>query len=382
MKREKQKNGKQKRGPNKWLLRVFRGYDSDNRRIYYSEIFHGKAGEADERIAVLKNRKKAGLQLSIKTKSFKDYFDEWIRDIDDGNRRECTIKTYKEYAYFYLIPKLGKIAITDITHNMIAELYREMRENYSPYTIRLVHSILSQSLKSAYADDLLVSNPMEKISALKKTPPRPRPKPRAMDKEEMARFLDHANRTAFGFMFELAFFLGARPCEYLGLKWTDLDKSGRSVTIQRSLKRRSANDWYTTDPKTEKGVRKISLTDEIVQKLNARRREQLQDRLKAGPDWGDHGFIFTDEFGEPLKIMVVRNSYRAICKAADLPPDFMLKNTRHSCATALLKDPNIPLKAISDRMGHASVAITLDIYGVSEEEQQREISERMGAYLK
>src|SRR5262245_50256718 len=64
--------GKTKRGPDKWLLRIFRGYDSSGRRIYYSETFHGGSKDADKRLVELANRQKAGLPLKFDSKLFRD----------------------------------------------------------------------------------------------------------------------------------------------------------------------------------------------------------------------------------------------------------------------------------------------------------------------
>src|SRR5215468_28457 len=72
--------GKTKRGPNKWLLRIFRGYDSAGKRIYFSEIFHGGSRDADGRLVELHNNHKAGLPLKFKPKLFRDYFAQWIEE--------------------------------------------------------------------------------------------------------------------------------------------------------------------------------------------------------------------------------------------------------------------------------------------------------------
>jgi hypothetical protein len=102
--------GKTKRGPNKWLLRIFRCYDASGKSIYYAETFHGGSREADDRLAELKNRHKAGLPLKFEAKTFKDFFDHWIDDADDGERREATINHYRQRANKHLIPAFGKFA--------------------------------------------------------------------------------------------------------------------------------------------------------------------------------------------------------------------------------------------------------------------------------
>jgi integrase len=98
--------------------------------------------------------------------------------------------------------------------------------------------------------------------------------------------------------------------------------------------------------------------------------------MKAGSTWTDHGFVFTDEAGEPLKWWWVTRVYKRILADAGLPLTFKLKVSRHSCASALL-NAGVPLKMISDRLGHSSIAITADVYSVVEEQQQREASERI-----
>src|SRR5262245_40321070 len=73
----KTRRGKTKDGKQKWLLRIFRGYDAKGKRIYYSETFIGGSGEADDRLIELRNNHKAGRPLKFTPKTFKDFFDEW-----------------------------------------------------------------------------------------------------------------------------------------------------------------------------------------------------------------------------------------------------------------------------------------------------------------
>jgi len=235
--------------------------------------------------------------------------------------------------------------------------------------------LLANIFKMAAKRGLVVANPMAALEADDK-PANPKPKPVAMTADETQAFLDAASVRPEGFMFRLAYFLGARPCEYLGLQWSDIDFKNRRVTIQRSLKLRVGGEWYVTPPKSEKSVRTIALTPAFVKGLEDHRRRQLEARMRAGKGWTDHGFVFTDDEGEPLKMYIVRAVHKQICEAAELPADFKLKVSRHSCASALLND-GVPIKMVSDRLGHSSIAITADVYGVTDEDRQREVSERI-----
>lgn len=210
--------GKQKRGMNRWLLRIYRGVDAAGRRIYYSETFHVGSREADDRLTELHNRHKAGLPLKFEAKTFKDFFEEWIADRDDGERRECTIDRYRAVGRLYLLPTLGKLALADITDVVISRLYRELRKKgekgLSQATLCMVHVLLTNIFKLATKRGLVLVNPMLKVEG----PGRPKARPEAMTTDEAQQFLDAARTRPEGFMFALAFYLGARPCEFLGLQ--------------------------------------------------------------------------------------------------------------------------------------------------------------------
>src|SRR5262249_20863473 len=148
--------GKTKRGPNKWLLRIFRGYDAGGKRIYYSETFHGGSREGGDRVFGLRHRPRAGLPLEFRSENLADFFDVWCDEMDDGERRECKIERYRQVARTILIPAFGKFALTDITDTAISRLYRDMRSRKPPYsqaTIRMAHVVLSAVLKAAEAGD-------------------------------------------------------------------------------------------------------------------------------------------------------------------------------------------------------------------------------------
>jgi integrase len=365
--------GKTKKGPNKWLLRIYRGVDAAGKRIYHSEVFHGGSKEADDRLIELHNRQKAGQPLKIQPKLFKDFFDEWIDVMDDGQkRREATIEAYRATAKNYTLPAFGKFALTDVTDVAITRLYKDLRKRkLSQSTIHHVHVQLVAMFKMATKDRLILRNPMVDVEA----PPRPKPEPKAMKAEEAERFLQAASTGPYGLMFELAFNLGARPCEFLGLMWRDLDMKQGEITIQRSLKRRRKGaGWYVTPPKTYKSKRTIGLPPYFIKRLEEHRRHQLEWKMKAGPLWKEHGFIFTNDGGEPLNERTVRKHHKAICKQAGLPETWSLKSSRHTCASAL-RAAHVDLKTISERLGHSSVAITADVYQATEKQLQREASE-------
>lgn len=112
--------------------------------------------------------------------------------------------------------------------------------------------------------------------------------------------------------------------------------------------------------KTDAGERTIALDPTTVRALREHRRAQREDRLVAGDLWTDSGRVFVEQFGAPLRPDVLLRRVRDHADAAELPP-VTVHQLRHSHATAALR-AGVPVEVLSKRLGHASVAITLDTY--------------------
>src|SRR5262249_34090602 len=195
-------------------------------------------------------------------------------------------------------PRLGKLMLTKIEAADIQSLYTSLGEQgLAPGTLSLIHTLIQSAFKLAVKRRKIAFNPMDGVT----TPSKGRKvrEPHAMTWEELTRFLEKAETTRFGVFFVLAFHTGCRPGELLALKWGDLDTSARTLKIQRTIAWRSPEDWYLNDPKTPLSRRTLPLTDGLVEKLAQHRTRQLEERLKAGKSWADHGFIFADEIGGP-----------------------------------------------------------------------------------
>jgi integrase len=99
----------------------------------------------------------------------------------------------------------------------------------------------------------------------------------------------------------------------------------------------------------------------LLRKLVAHRRKQAEERLKLGPLWQALDLVFCNELGSPLQIPnLTYRYYRPILTEAKLPR-IRLYDLRHTCATLLLAANEHP-KIVSERLGHASITLTLDTY--------------------
>lgn len=258
----------------------------------------------------------------------------------------------------------------------------------------IVHNILNPALKQAVRWKLIPSNPAVDVDL----PKEQRKEMKALTREQAARFLEAARsfpgdpgvieqngsdaragrRDRFHSFWCVLLMGGLRPSEALGLKWEDLH--GEKLRVRRSLTRNKGGGWALTEPKTAKGRRTVPLPAFTAQALREHRKEQVEQRLAAGPGWSDHGFMFAAENGEPLNSRNLdQRHFQPLLKAAKLPR-MPLYDLRHSHATLLLANGEHP-KIVSERLGHASVTLTLDTYSHLLPGMQEGATERLDALL-
>jgi integrase len=119
-------------------------------------------------------------------------------------------------------------------------------------------------------------------------------------------------------------------------------------------------DVIVSEPKTARGRRSIALDPETVEVLKAQAASQLAEQQQWGEAWTDTGYIFTKEDGTPYHPEIVSRYFRQAVKEAKLPK-IRPHDLRHTHATLALR-AGIHPKVVSERLGHATVSITLDTY--------------------
>jgi integrase len=152
---------------------------------------------------------------------------------------------------------------------------------------------------------------------------------------------------------------GARRGEVLGMRWADLDLDAATASIAQTLIA-VHHEVQFGSPKTAKGSRVISLDPATVAALREHRKRQAAERLLVGAGWRDHDLVFCRVEGTPLH--PERFSARFVDKARLLGlPRIRLHDLRHTWASLALAAGVHP-KIVQERLGHANISITLDIY--------------------
>jgi integrase len=177
--------------------------------------------------------------------------------------------------------------------------------------------------------------------------------------EELRRFLDSVRDDRLFAAWRLAALTGMRRGEVLGLRWADLDLEGGWLAVRQTLVV-VANHPQLSRPKTTRGRRQLALDPSTVAALRSHRRIQAAERLAAGPAWTTNDLVFTRQDGTPLHPEYVRRLFDQYLRRAGLPR-IRFHDPRHTHATLALQAGVHP-KVVSERLGHTTVAMTLDTY--------------------
>ena len=152
---------------------------------------------------------------------------------------------------------------------------------------------------------------------------------------------------------------GMRRGEVCGLRWEDIDLDKARLSVRRAPIPHG-DVVIISEPKTSRGRRQIALDAVTVEAFKAQAALQLADRDNAEVAWSETGYVFTMDDGRPLHPQSVSRAFDRAIAAAKLPR-IRLHDLSHTHATLALR-AGIHPKVVFERLGHATIAITLDTY--------------------
>lgn len=269
--------------------------------------------------------------------------------------------------------KLKKITVAYCQRVVI-----ELSKSYVLYNHYL--SVINRIFKYAVLMDILDSNPFDKV--IKPKSKQTQRKGNFLTKEELKEFLKLAQTATLSYFFPLVHLMaytGLRQGEALALKWSDIDFEGKKITVNKTAVRIKEKQSLQT-PKTKNSKRVISIDPTTISILKTWKKDQIKIYFKNGKHFeGDENFIFTNQRGDWVHIHnFIRYFKRFIA-------DHGLKHItphglRHTHAS-LLFSAGVEPKNISDRLGHSTIKITLDLYTHITEEQRTDTVEKLLEYM-
>ena len=283
-----------------------------------------------------------------------DYFEDWLSHIA-GRVRPKTLEGYQALIRGHALSSLGPIPLRTLHPLDLQRLYADLlRRGFAGGTVLNLHLVLTQALGQAHRWGLIPANP-----AASAQPPRPRRREAAtLDHSLAARLLAEAEGTWFALPVALALATGMRRGEVLGLRWSDMDPGFTVCQVRRSLQV-VAGELLVAEPKTRRSRRQLPLPQLVRPYLAAQRAAQAARRT-AAERWEDFDLVIDRGDGGPVNPGTLSSGWHRFCRLRGLPP-VRFHDLRHGHATLMLLQGVHP-KVVSERLGHASVGITLDTY--------------------
>lgn len=269
--------------------------------------------------------------------------------------------------------KLKKITVTYCQKVVI-----ELSKTYVLYNHYL--SVINRIFKYAVLMDIINSNPFDKV--IKPKSRQTQRKGNFLTKEELKEFLKLAQTATLSYFFPLVHLMsytGLRQGEALALKWSDIDFENKKITVSKTAVRIKEKQTLQT-PKTKNSKRVISIDPTTLSILKSWKKDQIKIYFKNGKHFkGEENFIFTNKWGDWVHIHNFIRYFKRFIADHKLKP-ITPHGLRHTHAS-LLFSAGVEPKNISDRLGHSTVQITLDLYTHITEEQRTDTVDKLLEYM-
>ncbi|MFC1901372.1 tyrosine-type recombinase/integrase [Chloroflexota bacterium] len=334
------------------------------KRRQKSQTIRGTKRDAERALREIISSVEQGSYVKPNKITTGDWLRQFLKDCASMSTTGRTQESYSSIVERHLIPALGRVPIAELHAQQIQNYYAEKiskgradgKGGLSARSVIYHHRILSKALSYAVKMGVVVRNVANDAE-----PPRAdRKSMNTLSQEEIKRFLDAASKTEYYAFFATLLFTGLRRGELLVLRWRNLDLEKAKLMVVESGHKLDNGNYIIKEPKTTKSRRTVVLPNPLMELLKAYRADQELWRVQLGVTLNADDFVFIRPDGSANNPNAVTLAFHRIIKKAGLKK-IRLHDLRHTHATMMLQ-ANINPKIVSERLGHASIGITLDIY--------------------
>lgn len=359
----------EKRGENSWRLVYEADRTFDGKRNRKSRTIKARTQkEAEKALSVFINEIEKGQRTNKDGIRFKDLVDIWIRDYAQDQLAPKTFSEHKRRLENRIIPVLGHFKLKEIDGSVLRQYYSSLKEPntrrdrrpgiLSPLTVLHIHRLISSILEKAVKWGYLISNPAKKVEA----PKAPRQRLCIYDEDNMSKLiaaLDTAD-IKYRLMIYIAISTGLRRGEIMGLDWADINAETGEINVNKSSQYLPELGVFIKAPKNEHSVRRVFLSPSVLPLLKMHKAKQNDEREKLGSMWNESGKIFVTWCGKPMPPDTISRWFTNFLKRTGLPP-VRFHSLRHASASLAIA-MGVNVKTVSNRLGHATISTTMDIY--------------------
>lgn len=350
---------------------------TDNGRRDRRHVSGQRRADVVAKVRDLERKRDAGLASTAgQQTTVGAWLEHWLDTIAAQRVRPSTLARYRQLVRHQLAPKMGHHRLDRLQPEHVEKAYAELLSGgLSAASVLQAHRVLSRALKVAMQRGRVARN----VCTLVDSPTVSREEVRPPTASDARQVLAVAAETRNAARWSVAFALGLRQGEVLGLPWDAVDLDAGTLTVRQALQRRAGVGLVIVEPKSRAGRRTISLPRPLVDALRSHRAAQLEERLCAGSEWQDSGLVFAQPNGRPIDPRADHRQWQALLARAGVEPT-RLHNARHTSATVML-GLGVPPRVVMQILGHSQISLTLGTYSHVVPELAEEAAERVGKEL-
>ena len=362
-----------------WEARYTVGRDPGTGKQIQKSVYGKTKAEVAQKLRKATSEIDEGIYTEPSRLTVGSWFDIWIAEYL-GGVKDTTRAQYSYLLRIHIKPRIGAVKLSALSAPMIQNMYNTAQaEGLSAKSVRNLHGVMHHALDKAVKLGYIKTNPCNACE-----------QPRVVKKEmktiagdHLSHFLQAIKGHQFEDLMFVTVFCGLRQGEVLGLTWDCVDFDRGTITISKQLqkeRREGGGGEYRFVPLKNDKQRTLTPAPEVFTVLRRTQVEQIKSRLKAGQDWNNAlNFVFTRPLGNHLSSRTVYHNFQRVAQEIGIP-DVRFHDLRHTYATLSLQNGD-DIKTVSENLGHATVAFTLDTYGHVTEKMKQDSANRMQALI-
>ncbi|MFR9710780.1 tyrosine-type recombinase/integrase [Paenibacillus sp. MB22_1] len=333
-----------------------------------------------------------GIYVDEKNITFAEFVPEFLKLYETSGKVKPGSVRVRKRCCNNLQNHFQNIKMKDITKKMYQDMLIELGEKYSKETITSIHATGRMLFQKAHDLGIIKLNPtvgaeiprkqqtVEEIESVEQLP-------EFMEKDELAKFLNITSDHGLDFqdypIFVTLAYTGIRVGELCALKWSDLDREEKTLSITKTIdnEKNNTREYKLVPPKTKSSIRVVEISDTVLQALNEQRKKQNLMKMEHRDTYHDADFIFTKNnarygyYGYPFMQKDIGSRMKRLLKIAGLNTTLSPHSLRHT-HTSLLAAARVSLETIQDRLGHKNDDMTRSVYLHVTKELKREASQK------
>lgn len=362
-----------------WEARYTVGNDPATGKPIRKSVYGKTQREVRKKLASVTVSIDEGIYTEPAKTTFGQWLSIWLEQYCTAIKPR-TLSLYKSTIEYRIRPFLGSVRLFELNPVILQNFYNNSiqgkykgKNAISAKTLRNMHGIIHKALQQAVSVGYIKGNPAGACVL----PKFQRKELHPLDETQTKAFMQAIEKDPFQRLFLVALFTGMREGELLGLCWDSVDLKRGRITVCQQLQLHDG-EYKVMPPKNGK-PRVIAVPPYVLDILKKQRKEQAENRLKAGALWENSGYVFTNGIGQHIKRNTLYRHFKKAVEAIGIP-SVRFHDLRHSYAVAALRAGD-DVKSVSENLGHASVAFTLDVYGHVTEDMRKSSADRMQAYI-